>query len=691
MKNSLHSRLVQAACILLFLATSPIFVKAQNKLTPELLWQLGSVSDAQLSPDGKTVIYGVRTSDLAANKRTNIIYSIPSAGGNPVALTAKEDNAFNARWRPDGKKIGFLKASDDGVQLFEMNPDGSGKTQVTHVADGIDLFIYSPKMNYLLYAKEVQVDKTVKDIYPDLDKATGRIYDGLNMRHWDTWNTGAYTHLFYIKYSDGKTEGEGVDVLKGQPYDSPVKPFGGDEQIAWSPNGQSFVYTCKKLVGTAYALSTNSDLFLYDISSGKERNLTPHNPGYDNDPQFSPDGALIAYHSMAGAGYESDKNRIMILNYSRSDSAIDATAGFDNTTEAFTWSADRKTIYFLSPINATVQVFSYTLSAGKNAKQINQITDGWHDYTTIQAGMNGKKTVLVGGLMSMNAPVELYTIDPVKKTETQLTKTNNELLSTIKMGKIEKRMVKADDGKEIFTWVIYPPDFNPSQKYPALLYCQGGPQSTVSQFFSSRWNFQLMAANGYIVVAPNRRGLPSFGQEWNDAIVGDYGGKPMTDYLNAIDNVSKEPYVNKDKLGCVGASYGGYSVYWLAGNHQGRFKVFIAHCGMFNMESWYGSTEEMFFANHDQNGSYWKNKANYDKFSPHNFVQNWNTPILIIHNEKDFRVPLTQGMEAFTAAQTMGIPSRFLYFPDENHWVSKPQNSVLWHRVFYDWLDRYLK
>ncbi|RYD75398.1 MAG: S9 family peptidase [Sphingobacteriales bacterium] len=536
----------------------------------------------------------------------------------------------------------------------------------------------------------MQVEKTVKDLYPDLDKTTGRIYDALNYRHWDTWNNGAYTHLFYIAYNDGGVSGEAKDILAGQPYDAPVKPFGGDEQIAWNPDGTSFAYVCKKQAGTEYAKSTNSDIYIYNILTGKDENITTSNQGYDMDPIYSPDGQYIAYLSMEHAGYESDKNRIMFRNL-KSGQTIDATLNFDQTVEAMAWSGDSKALYFISPTQATKQVYSYTMDFSKKQPAIQQLTNGDHDFTTLSAGLDGKKSVLVGAKMSMQMPNELFVIDPSKKTETQLTFINRDILESVTWGRVEKRMVTAVDGKKIFTYVIYPPNFDDTKRYPALLYCQGGPQSVVSQFFSNRWNFQLMAAKGYIVVAPNRRGLPSFGQEWNDAIVGDYGGKPMQDLLSAIDDVSKEKFVDKNKLGAVGASFGGYSVYWLAGNHQGRFKAFIAHCGMFNMESWYGSTEEMFFANHDQNGPYWTNPTPYDKFSPHQFVKNWNTPILVIHNEKDFRVPLSQGLEAFNAAQMKGVPSRFLYFPDENHWVSKPQNSLLWNRVFFDWLDKYVK
>ncbi len=676
--------------ILLLFLFNVAAVVAQQPLTEEILWKFGRLSDPRISPDGKMVVYGVRNTDVKANKSPNTVYIVPATGGEPKVIADATVNAFHTRWRPDGKKIGYLAVKDGEAQLFEMDPDGNNKKQVTQIKGGIDLFSYSPKGNYLVYAQEVQVDKTVQQLYPDLDKTTGRIYDELNYRHWDSWNTGKYSHLFFIAYNDGGVSGEGKDILAGQPYNAPVKPFGGDESIAWNPDGNSFAYVCKKQRGTEYAKSTNSDIFIYNILTGKEENITTSNLGYDVEPAYSPDGQYIAYLSMERAGNEADKNRIMVRNL-KTGQVIDATLNVDQTVEAITWAGDSKAIYFISPIQATKQVFSYSVQLSKKSPSIQQLTNGDHDYNALVAAVDGRKHVVVGAKMSMMMPNELFTIDPDKKTETQLTFTNKDLLESVTWGRIEKRMVTATDGKQILTWVIYPPNFDDSKRYPALLYAQGGPQSVVSQFFSTRWNFQLMAAKGYVVVAPNRRGLPSFGQEWNDAIIGDYGGQPMKDLLSAIDNVSKERFIDKNKLGAVGASFGGFSVYWLAGNHQGRFKAFISHCGMFNMESWYGSTEEMFFANNDQKGPYWENPSPYDKFSPHNFVKNWNTPMLVIHNEKDFRVPLTQGLEAFTAAQIKGIPSRFLYFPDENHWVSKPQNSMLWHRVFFDWLDKYVK
>jgi len=671
-----------------FLAiTSPIF--SQQNLSADILWKFGRVSDPKISPDGKTAIYGVRTSDMAANKSTNIIYKLSLKGGTPESITDKEDNANSATWRPDGKKIGYLSSKSGDMELWEMNPDGTDKKQLTNIKDGIDLFEYAPDMMHILYAKAVRVDPTIQQKYPNLklDKVKGQTFDELNIRHWDTWNDGTYEHIFYAVYKDGKVDKDEFDILQNKPFDSPLKPNGGAEQIVWTADGSSIVYTCKKMRGTDYMVSTNSDLYLYNVSNGKQEDLTESNPGYDQNPAFSPDGKYMAYVSMQHDGYEADKNRLMLLDLT-TKKVTDVSANFDQITDATAWSTDGKTLYFISETQGTNQVYAYHPDNSK----IEQITKGVQDYNEITIGSDGNKTIIIGSQTTMTRPAELFTIDPLRKTDEQLTFTNKSLLEGVKTSRFEKRMIKSTDGKEILTWVIYPPDFDASKKYPTLLYCQGGPQSAVSQFFSTRWNFALMAAHGYIIVAPNRRGLPGFGQAWNDEIVGDYGGQCMRDYNSAIDAVAKEPFVNKDKLGAVGASFGGYSIYWLAGhNEDHKFKVFIAHDGMFDITSWYGSTEEMWFANHDQNGPYWKNPENYKKFSPHEFVQNWNTPILIISNEKDYRVPFTQGLEAFTAAQIMHIPSKLLYFPDENHWVLKPQNSMLWHTVFYEWLDKYLK
>lgn len=661
---------------------------AQSKLTPETLFKFGRVSEPKVSPDGKNVVYCVTRYDIAENKGSTDLYLISVNGGKALQLTQTAFSESNPRWRPDGKKIGFISSESGSSQIWEMDPDGKNKRQVSNYEGGVNSFNYSPKSTSVYFTSDVQIDKTVAQRYPDLPKANAKIYDGLMMRHWNQWEDGAYSHVFFASYTDGKT-GDAKDIMPSEPYDSPTMPFGGEEQLNWSPDGKTIAYTCKKEQGTTYATSTNTDIYLYNIETGKTENISEPNMGYDVEPRFSPDGKSIAWLSMERAGFEADRNRIIVMDLA-SRTRKEITKGFDQSAGNLSWSADSKTIYFNSAVNAVYQLYSFSLNAKKDG--LRKITDGLNDFGSFEVATQGSTAMLIGTRSSMSRPTELYRVDLSYGKQMQLTRTNEEVLEQTQMGKVEKRMVETSDGKDMLVWVIYPPDFNPEKKYPTLLVCQGGPQSVVSQSFSYRWNFQLMASNGYIVVVPNRRGLPSFGQEWNDAISGDWGGQAMTDLLSAIDDVSKEPYVDKSRRAAVGASYGGYSVYWLAGHHEGRFKSFIAHCGVFNLESMYGVTEEIFFANHDLEGPYWKNPKpkSYEDFSPHQFVKNWNTPILVIHNEKDFRVPLSEGLQAFSAAQLLGIKSRFLYFGDEGHWVTKPQNSILWQREFYRWLSETL-
>lgn len=664
--------------------------QSQNILTSETLWKLGRVGEAALSPDGKTVVYTVRNFDLHTNKGNTDIYKIPVTGGQPTILAGETADETSPQWSADGKKIYFLSNKGGVNGLYVMDASGSGMKQLTNFGDDISCFGISPSGNRIWLAREVKITKNTHDLYPDLPLATGRIYDDLMYRHWTQWEDGLYSHIFIGSF-DNDVVGNLTDIQMGEAFDTPMLPHGGGEQIAWSKDGKKLAYTCKKLSGKEYAVSTNSDIYLYDVATGKTENLSASNLGYDKNPTFSSDGNSLMWLSMKTPVYEADRNRILIYHLDTKN-IVEATAGFDYSVESAKWSPDGKRIYFISGINATDQLWVYD-GRLRSYPPIMQLTHDIADYTDFSLAADPKITYAITTRMSISSPSELYRTDLKTGASTPLTATNEAVLKNIKMGKVEKRMVKATDGKEILTWVIYPPDFDASKKYPALLYCQGGPQSTVSQFFSYRWNFQLMAANGYIIVAPNRRGLPSFGTEWNHEISGDWGGQCMRDYLSAIDSVSNLSFVNKDKLGAVGASFGGYSVYWLAGHHQKRFKSLIAHCGVFNLESMYGTTEELWFTDYDLGGPYWKEPKpkSYTQFSPIDFVKKWDTPILIIHNEKDFRVPLSQGMEAYTAARYQNIPARFLYFPDEGHWVTKPQNSVMWQRVFFDWLDRYLK
>jgi len=665
---------------------------AQSLLTPETLWKFGRVSDPKISPDGKMVLFTVRTFDVPANKGNSDIFVQSTNGGTPLALATSSEDETSARWINAGKKIAFLMNDKNGVsQIWEMNADGSSKQQVSFLSSDVTNYGYSPAGNMIWFTSDVKVDKTAADIYPDLPKASGKIYDDLMYRHWTQWEDGLYSHVFVVNYTDGKFASSPIDIMKSERFDTPMQHNGGDEQISWSNEGKRLAYTCKKLSGKEYATSTHSDVYLYDVTTNSTANLSEGMMGYDVNPRFSPDGTQLLWLSMETPKYEADRNRIFLYNFSTKEKK-EATTGFDYSVSDAEWNTDGKSIYFICGINATDQLWSLDLNP-KNKLPIKQITKDIGDHQSFTFSTVNKETTMITAMMSISMPTELFKINLKDGSSSQLTFVNKELLAKTKIGKVEKRMVKATDGKEILTWVIYPPDFDATKKYPTLLYCQGGPQSTVSQFYSFRWNFQLMAANGYIVVAPNRRGLPSFGSEWNREISGDWGGQCMNDYLSAIDDVSKENYVNKDRLGAVGASFGGYSVYWLAGHHNKRFKAFIAHCGVFDLKSMYGTTEELWFPDFDLGGTYWQTPEpkSYQKFSPSDYVRNWDTPILVIHNEKDFRVPLGQGMEAFTAARIQNIPARFLYFPDEGHWVTKPQNSILWQRVFFDWLDKYLK
>jgi dipeptidyl aminopeptidase/acylaminoacyl peptidase len=661
-------------------------------LTPELLWKLGRVSDAQLSPDGNSVIYNVRRFNIEANTgNTNImLYDFSSKTVKPLAAD-ETSNETQPRWSGDGKYIYYLNDKDESNQLYRMKADGSDKEQLTKLSSDINAYGISADGTMLWIAKDVHLDNyNGKDKYKDLPKTTGRIYDDLMMRHWNQWADGSYSHIFIVGLNDGKLAGDPLDIMSGQHYDCPTKPYGGDEEISWSPNGKSIAYTCIKSSGLAYATTTNSDIYVYDVSAKTTKNISEENKGYDKVPVFSADGSQIAWISWEEPNNEASLQRLFVMNVNTL-AKTNVSTGFEYNVENIHWSGNGNRIYFIADINATDEVFYADLTSGaKNV--INRLTNDNSDYDGISVATVNHVDKIIGTRMSIASPTDVYAIDISGGKSTRLTDTNKDQLMGITLGDVKKMMVKTTDGKEMLTWVIYPPNFNPKNKYPTLLYCQGGPQSTVSQFFSYRWNFQLMAANGYIVVAPNRRGLPGFGKEWNDEISTDWGGQAMKDLLSGIDSVSQYPYVNKDRMGAVGASFGGYSVYWLEGNHNKRFKAFIAHCGVFNLESMI-ATEELFFHLHEFDGAYWRSPKpkSYLKYSPHNFVNNWDTPILIIANERDYRVPYTQGLEAYSAARLKNIPARFLSFPDEGHWVLKPQNGLMWQREFFDFLDRYLK
>ena len=668
---------------------APLIVKPNPELkndlmTPEVLWSFGRVSEPELSPDQKSLVYGVTYYDIAQNKGNRELFTMSVNGGEASQITSTKFSEYQAMWTPDGKKIAFLSSETGSMQLWEMDTDGKNRKQITDIENGIDGYKYSPDGKHILFISEVAAEKPLKDLYAGLPKASGKIFTDHMYRHWDTW-VESFSHVFYAEMGQGLIK-SGKDILEGEPYECPLKPFGGMEQINWSPDGKVIAYTCRKKTGLAYTLSTNSDIFLFDLETGKTTNISEGMLGYDVAPSYSPDGKMIAWQSMEREGYEADKNRLFLMDLT-TQTKTDLSREFDQHIDFFSWSENGQSIYFISDYHGCDEIYRVDLKDG----QITKVTEGVHNYKNVaQAGDK-----LIASRVSMSMPEEIYAVDPISGKDAQLTFTNKELLDKLSFGKVEARWIKTTDQKDMHTWVIYPPHFDPSKKYPTLLYCEGGPQSTVSQFWSYRWNFQMMAANNYIIVAPNRRGLPGFGQAWNEQISGDYGGQNMKDYLSAIDAMTKEPYVNKDRLGCVGASYGGFSVFWLAGNHQKRFKAFIAHDGMFNLESQYLETDEMWFVNWDLGGPFWdkSNKIAQRSYasSPHRFVQNWDTPILVVHGELDYRIAATQGMQAFNAAILKGVPAELLYFPDENHWVLKPQNGILWQRTFFNWLDRWLK
>ena len=653
-------------------------------MTPEILWSFGRIGEPDVSPDGTNVLYSVTNYNIAENKSYRDLYTVSVNGGSPVRLTSTPEKESSAIWRPDGKKIGYLSAKSGEMQLWEMNPDGTEAIQVSEIKGGISGLKYSPDMTRVLFTADVKAKPDVHDLFPDLPKANAHLETNLMYKHWDEW-VETVPHPFVADYANGKIT-NAIDLLEGEPYESPMKPFGGVEQLAWRPDGKTIAYTCRKKTGKDYALSTNSDIYFYNVETKKTENKTQGMMGYDQNPVFSPDGKYLAWESMERDGYEADKIRLFVMNLATGEKT-DYSADFDQNSTNLNWSANSKSLYFISCWHALTQIYKLDLPT----KKITQITKGVHDYGFVAEA----KDKLIGVKHSMSKPDEIYAIEPKTGTETELSFQNKSILDQLTLAKVEERWIKTTDNKEMLTWVVYPPHFDPAKKYPTILFCEGGPQSTVSQFWSYRWNFQQMAANGYIVVAPNRRGLPGFGKEWLEQISGDYGGQNMKDYLSAIDAVAREPFVDKDKLGCVGASYGGFSVYWLAGHHEKRFKAFIAHDGMFNLEQQYLETEEMWFVNWDLGGPYWDKSNTVAQRSyansPHLFIDKWDSPILVIHGEKDYRILASQGMAAFNAAVLRGVPAQMLIFPEENHWVLQPQNGILWQRVFKQWLDKWLK
>lgn len=718
--------------ILVLFALCHLPVLHAERLTPERLWDLARIGDAAISPDGKQLAYLVTHYNLQENSGTVslMLQALPdslsdgtktsTAFGTPLQTSpvrillsgVKGMHSLNWLDHPQGARLVYiapgatrpLQGSDgdggesqadesekESPQAWMLDPASQNAEQLTFIEDGIGNLKVSPAGNAIAFTVDVKMDEQVTEIYPDLPKADARIIDSLLYRHWNAWHDYAYSHIHLVKL-EAEGSGQPIDLMASLKADCPVPPFGGAEQFEFSPDGKELALTLKLVNDPAE--STDTGVYTIDVdgdiaAGGKIRHITPGMPGYDMVPRYSPDGRYLAFHSMERAGFESDRNRIML--YDRASGGLrEVTSGLDQTAHDATWSGDGKRLYFYSETRGTDQVYEIDMESSA----LRQITTGRFDFSVV-APVPGSSLLLLKQ-QSMLRPTELALVDSQSGQLATITDVNGEIFRDLELPIVEERYFTATDGKQIHNWVILPPGFQDSsdRQWPMLTYCQGGPQGQIGQWFSYRWNFHMMAAHGYVVLAVNRRGLPGFGRAWNDQISGDWGGQAMQDILASTDAMMADPKIDRERVAAIGASFGGYTVYWLMGNANNRFCSMVAHCGVFNLESMYGSTEELFFVNWDLGGPYWKNAeiaADYEKFSPHKFAGNWKTPLLVIHGEKDFRVPVTQGMEAFTAAQVQGVPSRFLYFPNEGHWVMSPQNGLVWGRVFFDWLDRYCK
>ena len=666
-----------------------------------------------LSPDKTNILYTVTTYNISENRGYSAIYILNSETKETKKLTVNTSKSeSDANFIENGRKIVFLSADDNGTsQLWMMNTDGSNRKCISSEKTDVNGYLFSPDEKHVVLIHDVPTETSIIKNDDDLPKATGMVINELMYKHWDRY-VRSVPHPFIANF-DGSQVTNARDILDGQPYESPMCPFGGIEEFAWSPDSKSLAYVMRKKTGRDYAISTDSDIFLYNLETGKTKNLCKpenykspvvnatsslkhqiqynenedYNLGYDDKPKFSPNGKYIAWTSMKHDGYESDRTRLCVFEFSTGSKTY-VTETFDSGVNDFVWDDNSKELYFSGVWHGKTNLYKTNLKG-----EVSKITDEVCDYTLVD--VDSRQNKLLTKKQSMSMADDIFFVEIKKGTSYQLTNINESIYNKLTFGEVKERWVKTIDGKQELCWVIYPPHFDKNKKYPTLLFCEGGPQSPVSQFWSYRWNFQIMAANGYIIIAPNRRGLPGFGYEWLTQISGDYTGLCMKDYLSAIDDICKEPYVDKDRLGCVGASFGGYSVYWLAGNHDKRFKCFIAHDGIFNTQQQYLETEEMWFPNWDMGSAPWvKPGGEMQKVyseSPHMFVDKWDTPILCIHGQKDFRIEYTQAESAFNAARLRGIPAQLLLFPDENHWVLKPQNAILWQRTFFRWLDKWLK
>ena len=666
--------------------TNKVYHLEKEVMTPEKLWELGRVSAEGLSADSKWVVYGVSNYTFGENKSEKNLYAIPVNGGEPIQLTQEVGSESVVQIKDNDEVVYLFKG-----QLWSKSLKGGEAKQLTNIEGGLENVKLSPDGRYIVFSRSVLVHAYhSKDKYNDLSLSDVYIYDDLDYRHWDTFNDGRFNHPFVATYDQGII-GDPIDILEGEPFYSPQAPYGGAEDYEWSPDSKALLYVCKKKFGKEYAASTNTDIYRYDLASKVTTNMTDGMNGYDTNPVYSPDGQQLAWLSMRTDGYEADKNDIIVFD-KKTTQRRNLTAEWNGTVNSYMWSKDGRKIYFTAPIRGTVQLFEVDLTnsfAGKSSSTIKQISEGAYDIS----GLVGEvEDGLIVTSTTMTRATEVYMYHVGTRMLSAITHVNDAIYSKLAETKVEGRFTTASDGEKLFSWVIYPPNFDPAKKYPTLLFCQGGPQSATTLGYSFRWNFQLMASQGYIVILPNRRGMPGWGVKWNEDISKDWGGQPIRDYLSAIDDFAKEPYVDNDRISAIGASYGGYSVFLLAGVHEGRFKSFISHCGLFDMTSWYGTTEELFFANYDLGGAYWDNanKKAYTDFNPLTYVHKWNTPILIFQGGKDYRVPIGQGLAAFQAAQLNNVKSRLVYLPEENHWVLSGHNALVWQREFFTWLKETL-
>ena len=700
-------------------------VKVEDgRMTPEALWAMARIGGHSVSPDGQHIVFQQGYYSVAENKSHQVLWMMNADGSEQKQITTDADNETDAQWL-DNETIAFLK----GGEVWKMKIDGSARKQLSETEGKVEGFMFSPNRKKVIILQSIDFNEIIQKNPEDLPKATGRKITDLMYRHWDHY-VESIQHPFVFSVGDGYVvANEGKDILEGEPYECPMEPFGGMEQLAWSTDSKSIAFTCRCKTGLSYSVSTDSDIFLYDAESGDmektknlckghewgivsdgtvpyetdnlldptkslkdqfvNTNLKDMNVGYDTNPKFSPDGRYVAWLSMERDGYEADRNRLCVYDLKEGTKNY-VTESFDSNVDDFCWAPDSRTIYYIGVWHATENLYRTNLQG-----EVVQLTNDWADFGALQM-LNDQQLLMERH--SFTAPADLYIVTPadsMAKVE-QITEVNKEILDQLEKPSVQQRWVKTTDGKEMLTWIILPPNFDENKKYPTLLFCEGGPQSPVSQFWSYRWNFFIMASQGYVIVAPNRRGLPGFGQEWLEEISGDWTGQCMKDYLSAIDDAATLPFVDKDRMGAVGASFGGFSVYYLAGHHDKRFKCFISHDGAFNLEAMYTETEENWFSNWEYDDAYWNKdqtaraKKTYEN-SPHRFVDKWDTPILCIHGEKDYRINATQGMSAFNAARMRGIEAELLIFPDENHWVLKPQNGILWQRTYFEWLDRWLK